>query len=444
MVYTRSLALLAIYLVSSCHALPILRTREVPQEHSHEAILRAANTALRLDNPDNIQDAVFGLLGNAAASTGKGNIADPDCLQTATADRAFTNTKNAKDVAGMTAALQYRALERNTGAVGLKSVLCTSFKPVNPEIAAITQHQDPASDGAAATNKAIVLELAKQIASIGGNPLDALQTGTFQPGQIGDPTAKGNTCHDANDAAGCIISQNLIVFDATADEINAAVSGVSSGGNTGAGNLGNPNAGTDCTPVTVTITVTDSAEATPTATSASSSAAAEATTTSAPDTSSSSASSTSTSAPPAKTTAASSGGSGGNLQTFSGALGGVTAPAVTAIGGGQFAVQGNSNFNNLKNALVRSCDVQNNQCANASNAAGQSKTFSVSDCNAVSTMALCHWETRTDNLSVFSNKPHALAKQILQQPKRAYDVFFPITYASWVSCISYLLRAFVT
>jgi hypothetical protein len=115
-------------------------------------------------------------------------------LQTATADRAFSNAKAANDVAGMTAALQYRALERNTGAVGLKSVLCTSFKPVNSEIAALTQHQDPASDGAAATNKAIVLELAKQIASIGGDPQAALQTGTFQPGQKGDPTGKGNTC----------------------------------------------------------------------------------------------------------------------------------------------------------------------------------------------------------------------------------------------------------
>ncbi|KAG8726708.1 hypothetical protein FRC12_023156, partial [Ceratobasidium sp. 428] len=349
MVYTRSLVLLAVYLVSSCNALPILRTREVPQEHSHEAILRAANGALKIDNPDNIQDAVFGLLGNAAASTGKGNIADPDCLQTATADRAFTNAKNANDVAGMTAALQYRAIERNTGAVGLKSVLCTSFNPVNPEIAALTQHQDPASDGAAATNKAIVLELAKQIASIGGNPLDALQTGTFQPGQIGDPTAKGNTCDDANDAVGCIISQKLIVFDATEDEINAAVSGASPSGNVGSGNLGDPNAGsgnlgesnsdTDCTPVVVTITVTasptatpeptpdvapDTPDASPTSTSSSS----KATTTSETKTSTSS-TSTSTTAPPAATTPASGGGSGGNLQAFAGTLGGVSAPAVT-------------------------------------------------------------------------------------------------------------------
>jgi len=380
MVYTRSLALLAIYLVSSCAALPILRTREVPQEHSHEAILRATNTALKIDNPDQIQDAVFGLLGNAAATAGKGSIADPDCLQTATADRAFTNAKAASDVAGMTAALQYRALERNTGAVGLKSVLCTSFTPVNSEIAALTQHQDPASDGAAAANKAIVLELAKQIASIGGDPQAALQTGTFQPGQTTDTTAKGNTCDDANDAAGCIISQNLIVFDATAAEIDAAVSGVSAGGQTDTGNLGDANTGTDCTAVPVTITVTSAATSTPAAVASSSAAAVSSTAdavTSAP-----AATSTSTSAAAAATTTpASTGGStAGNLQTFTQALGGVTPPAVTA-NGSQFAVEGNSNFNSLQSALVRSCDVQNNKCANASNGAGQSKTFSVGDCN---------------------------------------------------------------
>lgn len=207
-------------------------------EHSHEDILRTLRPVLALNNPDNIQDVVFGLLGAAAAKTGAGNIADPDCLQQgvlalggfiltlltfflATADQAFTNAKSSGDIAGMTAALQYRALERNTGSVGLASVQCTSITAKNPEIAAIQQHQDPASSGAAALNKGIVLELAKQIASIGGNPQDALQTGTFAPGQIGDPTAKGNTCDDANDANGCIHTLNLIVFDATADEITA-------------------------------------------------------------------------------------------------------------------------------------------------------------------------------------------------------------------------------
>ena len=70
-------------------------------------------------------------------------------------------------------------------------------------------------------NKAIVLELAKQIASVGGDPQDALKSGTFAPGQIGDPTGAGNTCDDANDPVGCIFTQNLLVPDATADEINA-------------------------------------------------------------------------------------------------------------------------------------------------------------------------------------------------------------------------------
>lgn len=69
-----------------------------------------------------------------------------------------------------------------------------------------------------------------------------------------------------------------------------------------------------------------------------------------------------------------------NLQQFNGALGGVAAPTVTALGGGQFQVTGNAAFNNLRNALVRSCDVQNNQCANAAN--GGDKSISVGQCNA--------------------------------------------------------------
>ncbi|QRW27008.1 hypothetical protein RhiXN_01603 [Rhizoctonia solani] len=437
MVSAYSLTILALYLVSNSAALPIRRAiqiREVPQEHSHERILRAANVALKLNNPDNIQDAVFGLLGNAAAAAGAGKITelsalqDLDCLQTATADRAFTNAKAAGDVAGMTAALQYRALERNTGKIGLESVQCTSFTPTNPEIAAVTQHQDPAAQGAATKNKAIVLALAKQIASIGGNPQDALETGTFQPGDLNDATAKGNTCDDANDAQGCIISRNLIVLDATADEITAAV--------------GDANTGTDCTAVPVTITVTAGSESTPTsapttsipaqapgstqdpapvqtqAPQTSSSAAASTSQTKGPGSSSSTVTPASTTAPapaPAPTTSRlrpklklhlqqrrllllplSNGGNNGNnggdsgnggdnggnnLQVFSQSLGGVVAPKVTASGN-QFQVEGNSLFNDLRNALARSCDVQNNQCANASNAAGQSKTFSVAECNA--------------------------------------------------------------
>lgn len=77
--------------------------------------------------------SVFGLLGNAAAAKGAGSITNLDCLQQATADQAFTNAKAANDVDGMTAALVYRALERNTLGIGLESATCIETAK-NPEI----------------------------------------------------------------------------------------------------------------------------------------------------------------------------------------------------------------------------------------------------------------------------------------------------------------------
>lgn len=220
-------SIIALALVGAAMARPagMMRKREVPQEHAHENILRAVNVLLQQNNPDNIQDAVFGLLGAAAAAAGQGNIADVDCLQQATADQAFTNAKAAGDVEGMTNALIFRALERNTGSVGLASVACKSIVAVNPEIAALQQHQDPAGDGAQALNKQIAEELARQIAAVGGDPTLANEASTFAPGEIGDPTGAGNTCDDANDAAGCINSLKLRVDDLSADEIAAAVAG---------------------------------------------------------------------------------------------------------------------------------------------------------------------------------------------------------------------------
>ncbi|EJF63176.1 hypothetical protein DICSQDRAFT_82592 [Dichomitus squalens LYAD-421 SS1] len=238
--------------------------REVPQEHSHEPIITKVRASLNLNNPDKIQDPIFALLGNAAAAAGAGDITNLDCLQQAVADQAFTNAKAAGDVDGQVNALIFRALERNTGSVGQASVLCTETAK-NPEVAAIQQHQDPASTGAAATNKAIVLELAKQIAAVGGNPLDALKSGTFAPGKIGDPTAKGNTCDDANDANGCIFTQNLLVNDATEDEINQAVAGISGSGSSSAAatatTVASGSAATCAPPSTVTVTVAATATA---------------------------------------------------------------------------------------------------------------------------------------------------------------------------------------
>ncbi|KAM5533622.1 hypothetical protein V8D89_012735 [Ganoderma adspersum] len=259
-----SFALVALF---SAFAFSAPVRREVPQEHSHEPILTTVRTSLNLNNPDKIVDPVFALLGNAAAAAGAGDITNLDCLQQAVADQAFTNSKAAGDVDGMVNALLFRALERNTGQVGLASVLCTETA-VNAEVAAITQHQDPASSGAAATNKAIVLELAKQIATLGGNPLDALKTGTFAAGNLNDSTGKGNSCDDANDANGCIFTQNLLVDDATEAEINAAVAGIASGSGASATATSNGSTATDsaCADATVTVTVTAAATATADAT----------------------------------------------------------------------------------------------------------------------------------------------------------------------------------
>jgi len=74
-------------------------------------------------------------------------------------------------------------------------------------------------------NKEITLELASQISQLGGDAAQALESGTFAPGEVGDPTGAGNTCDDQDDPEGCIFTQNLLVEDATAAEIDAAVSG---------------------------------------------------------------------------------------------------------------------------------------------------------------------------------------------------------------------------
>jgi hypothetical protein len=71
---------------------------------------------------------------------------------------------------------------------------------------------------------------------------------------------------------------------------------------------------------------------------------------------------------------------GENLQTFKGALGGITAPAVNK-GGRGFQVANNADFLNIAAALGRSCDVQHNQCANAANAKKAADLTSVTQCD---------------------------------------------------------------
>ena len=99
---------LSLFLVASvplAFAMPLNThvKREVPQEHSHEQFLtyttvngcqaniRTVRTLLQANNPFQIVDPVFGLLGNAAAAGGAGKVTDLDCLQQQTADSNFYN-----------------------------------------------------------------------------------------------------------------------------------------------------------------------------------------------------------------------------------------------------------------------------------------------------------------------------------------------------------------
>jgi hypothetical protein len=75
-------SIIALSLVGAVLARPSVNTysfekREVPQEHAHRNVNLEVSKVLNLDNPDNISDPIFGLLGAAAAADGAGSIADP-------------------------------------------------------------------------------------------------------------------------------------------------------------------------------------------------------------------------------------------------------------------------------------------------------------------------------------------------------------------------------
>lgn len=189
----------------------------------------------------------------------------------------------------------------------------------------MTAWQDPASPGAAATNKAATLALAKQIASVGGDPQQALKSGTFAPGDVNDPTAKGNTCDTIDDQPGCIFTQNLLVEDATAAEIDAAVAGTT--GSASQKGAANPKSGT---------TSASAKNRTGTA------------------------SGISTASPTSESS------TNNNIQTFSGSLGRPPPPVTSSASTRPFSVNG-ATFLNSGAALQRSCAIQHNACANAAN-----------------------------------------------------------------------------
>ncbi|KAJ0168620.1 hypothetical protein CTA2_3439 [Colletotrichum tanaceti] len=344
--------------------------REVPQEHSHEVFLRITDEFLKKDNPKEINNAVFGLLGDAGAQRGAGKVANPACLQQEIADQAFTNAKAAGDIRGMSAALVYQTLERNTGSVGKASANCGE-KPVNPQIAALpSRHQDAASDGAAENNKAVTLALAKQLASVGGDPMLALESGTFAPGDKADPTAKGNSCDEQNDPDGCIFTGKTLVLDATPEEINAAVKGITPTITGGTGELKATHI--DVTGLAVAGGKAGGASEDPKGAAASSKPVASAVDKSdnknndndgIKSNGDGNAGNGNTGNNGDNGTGGDKPGSGGkNVQTFTGTLGGAPPPVFESSGTRPFSVNGDT-FVGKGAALGRSCDVQHNACA---------------------------------------------------------------------------------
>jgi len=189
----------------------------------------------------------------------------------------------------------------------------------------------------------------------------ALDTGTFAPGSLSDDTGAGNTCDTQNDPVGCIFTEDLLVLDATEDEIAAAVAGVSASSGTVSTSsaVAPPPAASstaavltaDCTALTTTVTMMMTETSGAAITSSAATVAVSGTLhfrDSSPW-------------PPDLLTS-----TGANIQTFTGTLGGPPPPVVSSAGNRPFSVNGNT-FVNSGAALQRSCSIQHNACADAAN-----------------------------------------------------------------------------
>ena len=167
------------------------------------------------------------------------------------------------------------------------------------------------------------------------------------PPQIGDPTAAGNTCDDADDAIGCIFTLQLIVNDAEQAEIDEAVAGIEVDA------AGNKDEADDEADDKADDKAAEDKAAGDKAQAGGKQAASQA--------------------------GASQAATGTvNVQTFTGALGGPPPAVESSAGDRPFSVNG-ATFVNIGAAIQRSCAVQNNACSNAANSGAD---FEVSDCGA--------------------------------------------------------------
>ena len=115
--------------------------------------------------------------------------------------------------------------------------------------------------------------------------------------------------------------------------------------------------------------------------------------------------------------------SGTNVQSFTGALGGIAPAVVSSAGDRPFTVNGNT-FVKAGAAIQRSCDIQHNACANAANSG--SIEVSVADCDAQ--QATCAAFDTLRRRSVALNEGYAK----LRRRQAAIDTFGTCTDPSIV------------
>ena len=176
---------------------------ESPQENSH-AIINSLVRKVLEKAPSPKADPVQGLLNDQGASgniqaSGLSSKVTPECLQQELADLCLTTAKqNSMGKDAQAVCIMYRALERNTDILGLKSALCKT-PPSNKELSNLSQHQDPASAGAQDWNAGVEKEVALQMVALGFSADQAVdlsfRTATFAAGtDKSDTNARANSC----------------------------------------------------------------------------------------------------------------------------------------------------------------------------------------------------------------------------------------------------------
>ncbi|KAI8905283.1 hypothetical protein DFJ77DRAFT_435558, partial [Powellomyces hirtus] len=184
-------------------------TAEPGQEHSHDMIIASIRTIYQSNTNGYPLDPATGLLDSTAIravlATSTAVDKNADNLQQNIADAVVTNCKkqNVDRNSNTTQlciarAIQYRALERNTAQIGSASPLSTTLA-LNRELHNITQHQDPAAEGAEEHNRGVEKMVATRLRELGVGVTEAVAMALETAGVVmGNVAGEGNACNGFN------------------------------------------------------------------------------------------------------------------------------------------------------------------------------------------------------------------------------------------------------